>query len=181
MYSRHEQITTTLWSEKKGESQWIPLERLKQNSSSPIRGQRQKPETWKCSCTRPILFNSGEWLKRCWCVFFPFFFILNRSFLGFGKRRSDAFTSIRNCRISKAWSQILTERRNSPSKAASAPWQGVAWLDQKTPNGPKDWPDGSWICWDTFHFTSQSVKDLRTKDIVRKRAETTNSWSDGAL
>lgn len=43
------------------------------------------------------------------------------------------------------------------------PQRGVIWLDQKTPNGPKDCPAGSWSRWDTIHFTPPSVNEIEEK------------------
>lgn len=41
--------------------------------------------------------------------------------------------------------------------------QGVIWLDQKTPNRPKDCPAGSWSRWDTIHFTAPSVNGIEER------------------
>lgn len=49
------------------------------------------------------------------------FSFLFRSFLAIGKKRSDASTSIRNCRISNAWSQSMTAHKNCPSDWAPPP------------------------------------------------------------
>lgn len=48
------------------------------------------------------------------------------------------------------------------------PQQGVLWLDQKTPNGPKDWQAGSWSHWDTIHFTHPSVNGNKERGYVSK-------------
>lgn len=48
------------------------------------------------------------------------------------------------------------------------PQQGVLWLDQKTPNGPKDCPAGSWSHWNTTHFTPPSVDGIEEQGSFSK-------------
>lgn len=89
-------------------------------------------------------------------------FFLFRSFPVIGKRRSDASTSIRNCRISKAWSQITTEHRNSPSN-----WPLPSAGCDTT--GPKD-------SWRTQRLPSQVLESRRHFSLYSSKCQ----WNRGA-
>lgn len=111
------------------------------------------------------------------------FFLFSRSFLGIEKRRNDACISTPNCHISKAWSQTMTELRDVPRNCPS-PLQGLNWTKRlfKWTQGPKA---GSRSCWNTIHFTPQSVMKSRSNVLFLffffQWAKTTNSWSNVTL
>lgn len=101
-------------------------------------------------------------LKAHWCPFFFFF-------------AEVSWVSGREEAMRVPPSETVTYQRPDHRLRPSAgtllvtglyPPQGGTWLDQKTPNGPKDCPAGSWSRWDTIHFTPPSVNGVEERGFV---------------